>query len=129
MGNLTLRWSQSDPNTYDDNMDTQTHHNPGTTNSPHASAAARPLIFVLSPPLGTVDEVDRYYYSPNADVTKGNYAALLAFAASYGCPLAIYQCPDMAAFLASNPMANIHPFAEVPAAMIAMGHEVMDCFE
>ncbi len=63
------------------------------------------------------------------DVTKGNYAALLAFAASYGCPLAIYQCPDMAAFLASNPMANIRPFAEVPAAMIAMGHEVMDCFE
>ena len=65
MGNLTLRWSQSDPNAYD----------------------------------------------------------------SYGCPLAIYQCPDMAAFLASNPMANIRPFAEVPAAMIAMGHEVMDCFE
>jgi hypothetical protein len=61
MGNLTLRWSQSDPNAYDDNMDTQTHHNPGTTNSPHTSAAARPLIFVLSPPLGTVDEVDRYY--------------------------------------------------------------------
>ena len=78
--------------------------------------------------MGTMDE-DRFYYSPNADVTDGDYAALLAFATSYGYSLAIHQCPDMNLFLASNPTAKIRPFAEVPAAMIAAGHEVMGSFE
>ena len=109
-------------------MDTQTPPNPAATTSPPASAETRPLIFVLSPPMGTMDE-DRFYYSPNADVTDGDYAALLAFATSYGYSLAIYQCPDMNVFQASNPMAKIRPFAEVPAAMIAAGHEVMGSFE
>ena len=99
--------------------------NPATTASPPASAAARPLIFVLSPPLGMGDDVNRYFYSPNANVMEGDYAALLTFAANYSCPLAIYQCPDMAAFLASNPTANVRPFAEVPAAIIARGRELM----
>ena len=109
-------------------MATPTPPNPAATTSPPASGAARPLVFVLSPPLGTVDD-DRYYYSPNADITNGDYAAFLAFAASYGYELAIYQCPDMAAFQASNPTANIRPFAEVPAPMLAMGHEVMGSIE
>jgi len=71
------------------------------------------------------DEVDRYFYSPNADVMEGDYAALLTFTANYSCPLAIYQCPDMAAFLASNPTVTVRPFEEVPAAIIARGHELM----
>ena len=99
--------------------------NPDATDSPPASAAARPLIFVLSPPLGMGCGVDRYFYSPSADVTEGDYAALLTFATTYGYPLAIYQCPDMASFLASNPTANVRPFAEVPAAIIARGRELM----
>ena len=99
--------------------------NPAATASPPASAAARPLIFVLSPPLGMGCGVDRYFYSLSADVTEGDYAALLTFATTYGYPLAIYQCPDLASFLASNPTANVRPFAEVPAAIIARGRELM----
>jgi len=94
------------------------------SSDPLTSAAARPLIFVLSPPLGRGNEVDRYFYSPFG-VMEGVYAALLTNAASYGYPLAIYQCPAMAAFLASNPMATIRPFAEVPATIIARGRELM----
>ena len=99
--------------------------NPAATPSVPASGEARPLIFVLSPPLGMGDDVDRYYYSPNADVMEGDYAALLTFAANYSCPLAIYQCPDMAAFLASNPTVTVRPFEEVPATIIKRGHELM----
>ena len=99
--------------------------NPATTASPPASLAARPLIFVLSPAPGMSDDVDRYFYSPNADVMEGDYAALLTFAANYSCPLAIYQCPDMATFLASNPTVTVRPFEEVPAAIIKRGHELM----
>ena len=87
-------------------MDPTPPPNSVATASPPASVVARPLIFVLSPPLGMGDDVDRYFYSPNADVMEGDYAALLTFAANYSCPLAIYQCPDMAAFLASNPTVN-----------------------
>ena len=106
-------------------MDPTPPPNPAATRSAPASGAARPLIFVLSPPLGMGDDVDRYYYSPNADVMEGDYAALLTFAANYSCPLAIYQCPDMSAFLASNPTVTVRPFEEVPATIIARGHELM----
>jgi len=98
--------------------------NPAATTSPPASAATRPLIFVLSPPTGTVGE-DRYYYAPNADVTDGDYAAFLVFAASYCYSLAIYQCPDINVFQASHPTVNIRPFGEVSAVMTAIGREVV----
>ena len=99
--------------------------NTAATPSVPASGAARPLIFVLSPAPGMSDDVDRYFYSPNANVMEGDYAALLTFAANYSCPLAIYQCPDMAAFLASNPTVTVRPFEEVPATVVARGHELM----
>ena len=91
--------------------------------SPPATAGGRPLIFALSPP-GRVDET-MHFYSPNADVMAGDYAALLHFASAYGYSLGIYQCPDLAAFRAANPTANVRPFSEVPANFIAMGHEVI----
>ena len=95
---------------------------------PPASAVASlagPRIFVLSPLPGNKYEVDRYFYSPRADVTKGDYAALLAFATHYAYPLAILQCPDLAAFQASNPDANVRPFVEVPASIIKRGRALM----
>jgi hypothetical protein len=55
---------------------------------------------------------------------EGDYAALLHFASAYGYSLGMYQCPDLAAFIAANPTANVRPFSEVPANFIAMGHEV-----
>jgi hypothetical protein len=54
-----------------------------------AASLPGPKIFVLSPLLGNRFDVDWYFYSPAADVTEGDYAALLTFAAHYGHPLAI----------------------------------------
>ena len=54
-----------------------------------AASLSGPKIFVLSPLLGNRFDVDWYFYSPAADVTEGDYAALLTFAAHYGHPLAI----------------------------------------
>jgi len=76
---------------------------PAAAAPPPASTAASligPRIFVLSLLPGNKYEVDRYFYSPRADVTTGDYAALLAFATHYAYPLAILQCPDLAAFQA-----------------------------
>ena len=102
---------------------------PAAAAPPPASTAASlvgPRIFVLSPLPGNKYEVDRYFYSARADVTTGDYAALLAFATHYAYPLAILQCPDLAAFQASNPDATtVRPFAEVPAPIIERGRALM----
>ena len=90
-----------------------------------AAPPAGPSVFVLSPLPGNIYEADRYFYSPDANVMEGDYAALLTFAGRYGYALAIYQCPDLAAFQASYPTAIVRPFAEVPAPFIARGHELM----
>ena len=43
---------------------------------------------------------------------------------NYGHPLAIYQCPDIAAFQESHPSTIIHPFSEVPPHILQWGHEL-----
>ena len=58
--------------------------------APAAASLSGPKIFVLSPLPGNEYDLDRYYYSPAADVSEGDYAALLTFAAHYGHPLTIY---------------------------------------
>jgi len=78
---------------------------------PAAASLSGPKIFVLSPLPGNKYDVDRYFYSPSADVTVGDYVALLTFTAHYGHPLAIYQCPNLAVFQASHPSAIVCPFS------------------
>ena len=68
--------------------------------APAAMSLSGPKIFVLPPLPSNKYDVDRYFYSPAVDVTMGDYAALLTFAAHYAYPLAIHHCPDLAAFQA-----------------------------
>ncbi len=82
--------------------------------APAAAFHSGTKIFVLSPLPSNKYDVDRYCYSPAADVSEGDYAALLTFAAHYGHPLAILHCPDIAAFQVSHLLAIICPFSEVP---------------
>ena len=93
--------------------------------APPVVSFAGPKVFVLSPLRGNPYDVDRYYYSPSADVTQGDYAALLSFAAHYGYPIAIIHCPDIAAFQASYPSAIVRPFSEVPPPFLRRGYELM----
>ena len=72
--------------------------------------------------------MDRYFYSSAANVTEGDYAALLSFATHYGYPLAFYQCPDLAAFQASHSSAVVRPFSKVPPAFIQRGYELQSSF-
>ena len=88
-----------------------------------AASLPGPKIFVLSPFPGNRYEVDRYFYSPAA-VTEGDYAALFTFAAHYGRPLAIYNCPNIVTFQASHPSTIVRPFSEVPPPILQRGHEL-----
>ncbi len=82
--------------------------------APAAASLSSPNIFVLSPLPGNRFDVDQYFYSPAADITEGDYTALLTFTAHYGHPLVIYQCPNIAASQVSHPSAIICPFSKVP---------------
>ena len=93
---------------------------------PAAASVSGPKVFVLSPLPGNPYDVDRYFYSPAADVNEGAFAALLSFAAHYGYPMAIYQCPDLAAFQVSHPSAIVRPFSEVPPPFIRRGYELLN---
>jgi hypothetical protein len=84
-----------------------------------------PLIFVRSPLPGNKDEVDRYYYSPRADVTTGDYAAFLAFCTHYGYPLAILHCPNLAEYQASNPSVTGEPFSNIRSPIIQRGRALL----
>ena len=92
--------------------------------APAATFLSGPKIFVLSNLPGNQFDVDRYFYSPAADVSEGDYAALLAFAAHYGHPLAIYQCPNIAAFQVSHPSVIIHPFSKVPPPILRQEYKL-----
>ena len=92
--------------------------------APAAASLSGPKIFVLSPLSSNKYDVDRYFYSPAADVMMGDYVALLTFAAHYAYPLAIHHCPDLTAFQASYPTEIIHPFSEVPPPIIKQGREL-----
>ncbi len=96
--------------------------------APAAASLSGPKIFVLSPLPGNKYDVDWYYHSPAADVSEGDYAALLTFAAHYGQPLAIFHCPDIAAFQVSHPSAIIRPFSEVPPPILRRGRELQPSF-
>ncbi len=96
---------------------------------PTAASFSGPTVFVLSPLPGNPYGVDRYFYSSAADVTEGDYAALLSFATHYGYPLAFYRCPDLATFQASRPSAVVWPFSEVPPAFIRRGYELQSSFQ
>ena len=91
--------------------------------TPAAESLSGPKIFVLSPLPSNKYNVDWYFYSPAADVSEGDYTALLTFAAHYGHPLVIY-CPDIAAFQVSHPSAIICPFSEVPLPILRRGREL-----
>ena len=93
--------------------------------APAASSIPGPKVFVLSPLPGNVYDVDRYFYARAADVTTGDYAALLAFGVHYNHPIAVYNCPDLAVFQVQHPTAVVRPFDEVPAPIIRRGHELL----
>ena len=92
--------------------------------APAAAFLSGPKIVVLSPLPGNRFDADRYFYSPVTEVTEGDYTALFTFAAHYGHPLAIYQCPDIAAVQVSHPLAIIRPFSEVPPPILQWGHKL-----
>jgi hypothetical protein len=91
--------------------------------------AARPLglaiagsrIIQLSPVPGNIYNADCFYHNPAADVSRGNFGAILAFASAHGRPVVVHNCPDIYEFQAAHPSAVVCPVNKVPPAIIAWG--------
>jgi hypothetical protein len=80
---------------------------------------AGPRILQLSPLPGNIYDIDQYYYDPAADVSQGNFGAVLAFALAHGHPVVMHECPDIYAFQAAHPSTIVHPLNKVPPAILA----------
>jgi hypothetical protein len=63
--------------------------------------------------------MDQYYYDPAADVSQGNFGAVLVFAVAHGHPVVVHECPDIYAFQAAHPIAVVRPLNKVPPAILA----------
>jgi len=59
---------------------------------------------------------------------SGDFAALIVFGAHYGHPIAIYNCPDLAAFQVEHASAIVRPFSEVPPPILSRGHFLLGTF-
>jgi hypothetical protein len=86
-----------------------------------ATPLAGPRIIQLSPVPGNIYGMDQYYYNPAADVSQGNFGAVLAFALAHGHPVVVHECPDIYAFQAIHPFAIVRPLNNVPPAILAWG--------
>jgi hypothetical protein len=73
-----------------------------------------PKIFELFPLPRNIYESACYFYDSAADLTQGDFAAVLAFAAAHGYPLVVHECWDLQEFQAAHPLAVVRPFSEVP---------------
>jgi hypothetical protein len=65
---------------------------------PLGLAIAGPRIIQLSPIPGNIYNMDRFYYDPAADVSCGNFGAILAFASAHGRPVIVHDCPNIYKF-------------------------------
>jgi hypothetical protein len=87
----------------------------------HAVPPAGPKILQLSPVPGNINNMDCFFYDPTANISQGDFGAVLAFASLYGHPVVIHECPSPYKFLAAHPSAIICPLLEVPLAISAWG--------
>ena len=92
---------------------------------PLALACATPpagsRIIQLSPVPGNIYDMDQYYYNPAADISQGNFGAVLAFVLVHGHPVVVHECPDIYTFQVAHPSAVVCPLNEVPPAILAWG--------
>jgi hypothetical protein len=93
--------------------------------STHGNDALVPLIgpriLELFPLPGNIYESARYFYDSAADLTQGDFAAVLAFAMAHGHPSVVHECRDLQEFQMAHPLAVVHPFSEVPPALLKRG--------
>jgi hypothetical protein len=54
-----------------------------------------PKSLQLSPVPGDTYDTDRFFYNHAANVSQGDFGAVLVFALLYGHPVAVYECPDL----------------------------------
>jgi hypothetical protein len=88
---------------------------------PLGLATAGPRIIQLSPIPGNIYDADCFYYNPTADISRGNFGAILAFSSAHGHPVVVHDCPDIYEFQAAHPSAVICLINKVPLAIIARG--------
>ena len=60
-----------------------------------------------------------------ANISRGNFAAFLAYASRYELPMVVHNCPNLAIFQVDHPTAHIWPFSKVSPSIILRGVEII----
>jgi hypothetical protein len=80
-----------------------------------------PRILQLSPIPGNIYKSDCFFYDHTADISQGDFRAVLAFASAHCHPAVVHQFPNIQAFQVGHPSAIVRPLSEVPPAILAWG--------
>jgi hypothetical protein len=80
-----------------------------------------PQILQLSPLLGNILYFDCFVYNSAAEVTGGDFGAILTFAVAHGHPVGIHECPNLQKFHGTHPSAIVHPLSEIPSHILEQG--------
>jgi hypothetical protein len=86
-----------------------------------AASAIRPMIFQFYPLPDLRTEGDHLYYDQEVDLSCGNFATLVAYAAHYDLPMMVYARPNIVAFQVAYPKANICPFSKISPRILQRG--------
>jgi hypothetical protein len=76
-----------------------------------------PRILQLSPIPGNIYESDHFLYDCTADISQGDFRAVLAFRLAHGHLAVVHKCSNLQAYQVAHPLAIVCPLSEVPLAI------------
>jgi hypothetical protein len=91
---------------------------PGNAAPSSTAPLAGPRVLQLFPLPGSIYESARFYYDSTADLTTGDFGAVLTFATAHGHPVTVFECRDLQQFQLAHPLAVVRPLIEVPPAIL-----------
>jgi hypothetical protein len=80
-----------------------------------------PRVLHLFPCCSNIYKSTCFYFKDTANLTTGDFGAVLAFAAAHGHPVTVFECRNLQQFQLMNPLAIIHPLTKVPPQNLECG--------
>jgi hypothetical protein len=86
---------------------------PGNAAPSSTISLVGPRVLQIFPLLENIYKSTRFYYNSVANLTIGDFGAVLTFAAMHGHPVTDFECRDLQQFQSAHPLAIVRPLTEV----------------
>jgi hypothetical protein len=84
--------------------------------------AVGPWILQLSTLPGNISKLDHFFYNSAANVSQGDFGAVIAFASTHGHLVLVHDCPDLQEWQAAHPSAIVHPLSKIYKCTLTLLH-------